>query len=441
MRTTTLLAPALGAALVMSALTGAPAHAAATCDGRTATIEVPATDYDTAPVVGTPGDDVIVGTAGRDTIDGAGGNDVICGLGGPDTLAGGEGDDRLFGGLDMEYSIDDGYSGDLVSPGPGNDHVDLGADPAALHIHPVDFAYLDRVVYTDAAGPVVVDLSAGTATGEGTDTIVVAGPAGVVGSAFDDRITGSPYDDLIQAGDGDDVVDGRAGDDRIVVDGGLDVTTSLPALDGGDDVADGGDGRDGLVSSGGTDQLVRRRRGATSSRHRRSRWASLRGGPDKDRVYAEGAVDVSAGAGKDEIDYQLQPGFRTEIDGDGGRTRSTCSSAGPSARARRCAWTDRGTASPSPAPPPGWATSRSSASRSAAATHTGPSSAPAPTRASGSSAAGRCGPSAGEATTSSAAPAAGTSSTAAAGATGPTARRDATPACAVERAISCERRR
>ena len=119
-------AAASSAAIVL--LAAAPAHAAATCDGRAATIEVPATDYDTAPVVGTPGDDVIVGTPGRDTIDGAGGNDVICGLGGPDTLAGGEGDDRLFGGLDMEYSIDDGYRGDLVSPGPGNDHVDLGAD-------------------------------------------------------------------------------------------------------------------------------------------------------------------------------------------------------------------------------------------------------------------------------------------------------------------------
>ncbi|KRF37524.1 calcium-binding protein [Nocardioides sp. Soil805] len=318
MRTTTLLAPTLGVALALAALTGVPAHAAATCDGRAATIEVPATAYDTAPVVGTPGNDVIVGTPGRDTIDGAGGNDVICGLGGPDTLAGGEGDDRLFGGLDMEYSIDDGYRGDLVSPGPGNDHVDLGADPAALHIHRVDFGYLDRVVYADATAPVTVDLTAGTATGEGTDTIVVEGPAGVVGSAFGDRITGSPYRDLIQAGDGDDVVDGRGGDDHLVVDGGADTTTSLPALDGGDDVADGGPGTDGLVSSGGTDQLS----GDAGNDFLTTSpvtAGSLRGGPGKDRVYAEGPVDVSAGAGKDQIDYVLQPGFRTEIDGDGGR--------------------------------------------------------------------------------------------------------------------------
>ena len=73
---TTLLTPALAAALSVGALSlgaslggvslGAPAHAAAaaTCDGRAATIVAPATDDDTAPVVGTPGDDVIVGTPG-----------------------------------------------------------------------------------------------------------------------------------------------------------------------------------------------------------------------------------------------------------------------------------------------------------------------------------------------------------------------------------------
>lgn len=323
--TTALLTPALATTLAVGALSlgglsaGAAAHAAAvtTCDGRAATIVVPATDDDTAPVVGTPGDDVIVGTPGRDTIDGAGGNDVICGFGGPDTLGGGLGDDRLLGGFDGQYSIDNGYSADLISPGPGDDHVDLGADPQALDIHPVDFAHLDRVVYA-AAGPVVVDLTAGTATGEGTDTLVVEGPAGVVGSAHGDRITGSPYDDLIQTGDGDDVVDGRAGDDHLVVDGGADVTTSLPAFDGGDDVAHGGDGRDGLVSSGGTDELS----GSSGRDFLTTSPLSLgrlRGGPDRDRVYAEGAVDVSAGAGKDQIHYELRPGFRTEIDGDGGR--------------------------------------------------------------------------------------------------------------------------
>lgn len=320
MKTTALTTAVLGGTLVLGVLTGAPAHAAATCDGRAATIEVPATGYVTAPVVGTPGDDVIVGTPGRDTIDGAGGNDVICGLDGPDTISGGEGDDRLFGGLDGEYSIDDGYTADLIAPGPGDDHVDLGADPQALDIHPVDFGYLDRVVYADAAGPVVVDLTAGTATGEGTDTIVVAGPAGVVGSDFGDRITGSAYDDLIQAGDGDDVVDARGGNDHVVVDGGADTTFALPAIDGGDDVAHGGSGRDILVSSGGTDRLSGDGGKDFLTTSAASR-GSLQGGPGKDTLQAKGPVDVSAGSGRDQIDYALVPGTRAEIDGDGGRDR------------------------------------------------------------------------------------------------------------------------
>lgn len=318
MKTTHLLTAALGTALALGALGATSAHAAATCDGRTATIEVPATGYVTAPVVGTPGDDVIVGTAGADTIDGAGGNDLICGVDGPDRITGGPGDDRLFGGLDGEYSVDDGYTADLVTPGPGDDHVDLGADPQALDIHWVDFGHLDRVVYADATGPVTVDLTAGTATGEGTDTLVVTGPAGVVGSAFADRITGSPYDDLLQAGDGDDVVDGRAGDDHVVLDGGVETTTSLPAVDGGDDAAVGGAGKDTLASSGGTDRLSGDGGNdflTTSSASR----GSLRGGPGKDRLDARGSVDVSAGSGKDEIGYAVKPGNRSEIDGDGGR--------------------------------------------------------------------------------------------------------------------------
>ena len=318
MQTTHLLAPALGAALALSALTWAPAHAVSSCDGRVATIEVQATSNGSAPVVGTPGDDVIVGTPYGDNIDGAGGHDVICGLDGPDRIVGGSGDDRIFAGLDGDYSIDDGYTSDLVTPGPGNDHVDLGADSQALHIHQVDFGYTDRVVYTDAAGPVTVDLTAGTASGEGTDTFVVEGPAGVVGSAFNDVITGSPYDDLIQAGTGDDTVDAREGNDHLFVDGGVDDTFTFAPLEGGNDVAAGGPGKDTLVSGGGTDRLSGDG-GKDYLSTTTSTLGSLQGGPGKDRLYARGQVDVSAGAGKDKIGYELQPGFRAEIDGDGGR--------------------------------------------------------------------------------------------------------------------------
>ncbi|QIK74847.1 calcium-binding protein [Nocardioides piscis] len=310
------------AALLTPALVAAPAAAAdETCDGRAATIVVPSYGHlRTAPFTGTPGDDVIVGTPRNDMIDGAGGNDVICGLEGADVLAGGAGDDRLFGGLDGAYFPDDDYYADVVAPGPGDDHVDLGADPDAQDIYFADFGHLDRVSYEGATGPVLVDLNAGTATGEGSDTIVVGGPAGVVGSAFDDRITGSAYDDLVQSGAGDDVVDGLGGRDVIAVD-----TTSADerglGIVGpeGDDVANGGSGRDTLVSHGGTDVLA----GGADNDFLHASVASdglLRGGTGDDRLEARAApVVVSAGAGDDEIGYVVRPGVRNEIDGDGGR--------------------------------------------------------------------------------------------------------------------------
>lgn len=167
---TTPLAAALGLAATVTiapALTGTtPASAAGeTCDGKAATIVVaPATTYPVPWTVGTPGDDVIVGTDERDRIDGGGGNDTICGLDGDDHLVGGAGDDRLFGGLDWYYPDDD-YWGDVVEPGPGDDHVDLGADGGWEDIDFVDSVYADQVSYANAAGPVTVDLTTLTATG------------------------------------------------------------------------------------------------------------------------------------------------------------------------------------------------------------------------------------------------------------------------------------
>ena len=173
-----------------------PAQAAeTTCDGRAATIAVPitASTYATDPVVGTPGDDVIVGTPLADTIDGAGGNDVICGFDGADALTGGAGDDRLFGGLDRNYEYDDSpYVADLLVPGPGDDHVDLGVDLDSLKLCDC-YTYItpDRVSYADSATGVEVDLATGLATGEGRDTIVGGGYFGVIGSAFDDHLVGN----------------------------------------------------------------------------------------------------------------------------------------------------------------------------------------------------------------------------------------------------------
>lgn len=254
----------LGALTLAPYAAAAPAGAAAapTCDGRPATIVVPTptgpiTDItSTAPVTGTPGDDVIVGTDARDTIDGAGGDDTICALAGDDTVRGGEGDDRLFGGLDGFYVPDDDFWGDLVIPGPGDDFVDLGHDPQAADIDSVDRGYWDQVSFRDATGPVTVDLAAGTATGEGTDTIApIVFAAGIEGSAHADRLSGTDRDDWINAGGGDDVVEGRGGNDLVDADRLTSATYDPGPAQPGDDVVHGGPGRDEITGGHGADRL------------------------------------------------------------------------------------------------------------------------------------------------------------------------------------------
>ena len=260
-RTTTLTALAT---LVLPLGLGVPPAAAAaeTCDGLAATIVVPETGTFPPPLVtGTPGADVIVGSSGPDHIDGGAGNDIVCGLGGEDRILGGEGNDRLFGGLDGKYYADDDYFGDLIAPGPGDDYVDLGHDPQSQDLYSVDVGYWDQVSYAGAAGPVFVDLGAGTATGEGTDTIAaVTYGAGIEGSAYDDRLTGQAGPDWIAAGGGDDVVTGDDGDDMIDADEARLYPSYGDEPVPGDDVVDGGGGDDSIAGGHGADQSCERRR-------------------------------------------------------------------------------------------------------------------------------------------------------------------------------------
>jgi Ca2+-binding RTX toxin-like protein len=284
-------------------LAAGPATAETTCDGKVPSIvAVPGTQ-----TTGTPGDDVILGTYAQDQIDGGAGNDTICGLGNGDTLVGGPGDDRLFGGLDDYYVPDDGYFGDTLVPGPGNDHVDLGDDPASATVDVVDRpARYDRVVYEAAPGPVTVDLSAGTATGEGTDTIVVpAFSGGIVGSAYDDVLTGT---------DGQDRIDGSAGDDRILALSGDDELEPGKGDDvvrggGGDDYVMSPDkGRDRLYGDDGEDFVEARGRGS-----------AIGGGGGDDYLVAYLGATVHGGPGNDEIGADLVRGRKIEVDGGDGR--------------------------------------------------------------------------------------------------------------------------
>lgn len=335
-RTTTLAAAAglaLGLCLVPTAASGSQqtARAGETCDGKVATIVLPAPagpvddTTETAPVTGTPGDDVIVGSEVRDEINGAGGNDTICGLGGDDTIRGGEGDDRLFGGEDGVYVVDEDFWGDTVVPGPGDDHVDLGHDPQSQDLWRGDRGFWDQVSFRDATGPVTVDLIAGTATGEGTDTIApVVHAAGIEGSAHDDRLRGTDRDDWINAGGGDDHVYGLGGADLIDADRQtLPLTGDQPAVPGDDyvrggaghDDISGGHGQDALLGEGGRDWITVEAGSDTRAY----------GGPGNDSLGGFGLEGVGyanllGGHGNDFFDpYLLRRSDRVVVSGGGGR--------------------------------------------------------------------------------------------------------------------------
>ena len=251
------------------------ARANENCGGVTATIV--GTDGPDK-LVGTPGPDVISAGNGDDTIEALDGNDVICGGPGADTILAGGGDDTVYGGTDA-FWIDgrgDHKVGDLIDPGPGNDVI----DPVADGRNSRDETIPDRVTYATSSVPVNVNLgasgSSGTAVGEGTDTIAMAGQVGIIGSQFADTINGSKRDDYIEGGGGGDTINGLGGHDVLWAEG------PVPGGSDGDKLS-GGDGDDFLYSFRGQDTLL--------------------GGPGIDSIYAQSAdrANVSAGGGNDAL--------------------------------------------------------------------------------------------------------------------------------------------
>ena len=177
--------------------------------------------------VGSAHDDLLSGSAGANWLSGGAGNDTLLGLFGDDRLLGGAGDDRLEGGDDNDR-LDGGSGNDLVDGGDGDDSIVGGPGDDILR-----GGYgTNTLDYSGVANAVEVDLSLGTASGDGHDSVL--GFQNLWGSRFDDILRGNgAYNGLT----------GGAGDDRL--EGG----DSLDRLDGGDgdDYLDGGDGRDTAV--------------------------------------------------------------------------------------------------------------------------------------------------------------------------------------------------
>ncbi len=196
-------------------------------------------------VEGGSGNDEIVGNESGNMLNGNAGNDVIRGGAGTDSLNGGDGDDTLAGNA----------GNDAMNGGEGTDWADYASAGSG------------------GVG-VQVNLTTGSATGEGNDTL--SGIENVSGSSFADSLRGDAGNNVINARGGNDAVNGRAGDDTINGGPGSD---ELGGGSGDDKIA-GGTGADSIRGGGGND--------------------ILQGGPGADTVLGmKGNDRLSGNSGKD----------------------------------------------------------------------------------------------------------------------------------------------
>lgn len=269
---------------------GSASAAAPKCFGKKATI------------VGTKKADVLKGTAKADVIVALGGNDKVTALGGNDLICGGSGNDKLYGGPGSDQIWGDVGNDQLLSQGgyddlwgnAGNDTLDGRGTVAGWAIfldapsgvsadlsigeatgdgtdkligiggvvgsdfddtlkgddnanwfegHDGDDAIdgggsFDAVSYFTATESVTVDLTAGTATGQGTDSLT--GIEVIHGGPFDDTIAGDANSNYLEGGPGNDTISGLDGDDGIFGEEGDDTIDA----GNGNDLVDGGPGTD-----------------------------------------------------------------------------------------------------------------------------------------------------------------------------------------------------
>lgn len=212
---------------------------------------------------GEEGDDILIGETGDDYLSGGAGNDRLFGEDGRDVLDGDAGNDLLDGGADADR-LTGGSGNDTVLAGAGDDTIVTGLTSEEMRQsttapHDGDDHYsggdgYDTLDASSARKAIVVNLAAGTATGEeiGADTLdsieaVIAGAGNDVLTGDDGRNTliGNDGDDILTGGDGDDIVSGGAGNDVVRVEA-RNRHDDDEDEDDGDDHYSGGDGIDTL---------------------------------------------------------------------------------------------------------------------------------------------------------------------------------------------------
>ena len=240
---------------------------APTCLGVAATI-VGTVLADT--ISGTAGADVIVAGPGNDTISGGGGNDRVCGDEGNDTISTGAGDDVVAGGSGADDihggtgndtllgnpgggSTDD--VGDVIQGGAGHDTLDGWTGNDTLvggggNDVLIGAAGIDTVDYSTHGSGVTASLTAGTATGAGSDSFFEVEK--LIGTEHDDTLTGNGVKNTLNGRGGDDTISGQGNADTLL---GGDGNDSMFG-GGGNDTVRGNDGNDALFGEAGTDTCV-----------------------------------------------------------------------------------------------------------------------------------------------------------------------------------------
>ncbi|MDP1750681.1 MAG: cysteine peptidase family C39 domain-containing protein [Reyranella sp.] len=272
-------------------------------------------------LVGGAGDDVLLGGDGNDTVIGGVGDDTLDGGEGMDTadysavtvgitadleagtatgdgsdalrhieiVIGGSGDDTLKAGVSGN-TLNGGAGNDTLTGGDGNDVLTGGAGNDALD----GGAGTDTADYSAIGTAVTVNLTSGTATGDGTDTLI--GIENVIGGSGNDTLTGSSAANVLSGGVGDDTLNGGSGVDAadysastaaLHVD--LTITTGQVTGEGADTLigierVTGGSGNDVLIGNSGTN--------------------ILKGGAGDDTLTGGAGTDtLDGGAGTDAADY------------------------------------------------------------------------------------------------------------------------------------------
>lgn len=141
-------------------------------------------------IFGSPVDDTLTGTAGIDVIHGLEGNDTLNGLAGNDILCGGAGDDNLIGAFDNDRLFGE--------------------------------AGVDSAQFFSATTGVTVNLTTGSSTGLGSDTLI--GIENVLGTSVADILIGNGGANVLNGAAGNDLLTGALGNDTLI--GGTGVDTA-----------------------------------------------------------------------------------------------------------------------------------------------------------------------------------------------------------------------